>query len=248
MRVYLCSFNNDSESRILSFIGKPAHAIFNQMVVLITEIMKYAVLFHLATFLGIFSGTLFAQTDSLSINKPGSARSYFGFGAGLGSCGSTWGLRGGHISNGGFGFGLSVKTNIVKNKNTPGDYYVDGNRSISPKDYLTLVSLDMIKEFSISGKSSKMGIEGGLSFTKYNIAQYSWNSGYDPNASPWFGNTHRYNKSHSATRTIGLDLRTKAELLRDKSTVIELALYSNINNLRSVIGLEVYITFGGRGK
>jgi len=210
--------------------------------------MKKAKVIYLAAFLGIFSCNIFAQTDSLIINQPGSGRSYFGFGAGFGSCGSTWGLRGAYVSGAGWGIGLSVKSNIVKSKDTPGDYYVDGNRTIAPKDYLTLVSLDMIKEFSISGKSNKIGIEAGLSYVKYNVAQFSWNSGYDPNSNPWYGNTHRYNKSHSATRTIGVDLRTKAELLHDRFTVIELALYSNINSIRSVIGLELYITFGGTGK
>jgi hypothetical protein len=218
------------------------------MLVLITEIMKRAKVIYLAAFLGIFSCNLFAQTDSLIINKPQSGAVYFGFGAGFGSCGSTWGLRGEFVSRTGWGLGLSLKTNIVKNKNTPDDYYVDGNRTISPKDYLTLLSIGMIKEFPISDKSNRIGIEAGLSYVKYNIARFEWNSGYDPSASPWFGNTHRYYKSHSATRNIGLNLRTKAELLHDRFTVIELALYSNINNLRSVIGLELYITFGGKDK
>lgn len=207
--------------------------------------MKRTIALNIAVFLGIISCNIFAQTDSLIIKKPQSGAFYFGLGAGFGSCGSTWGLRGEYISKTGWGPGISLKTNIVKNKNTPDDYYVDGNRSISPKDYLTLLSIGMIKEFPISEKLNKIGIEAGISYVKYNIAQFEWNSGYDPGASPWFGNTKRYYKSHSATRTIGLDLRTKAELLHDNGTIIELALYSNINSLRNVIGLELYVAFGG---
>jgi len=47
----------------------------------------------MAAFFGIFSGSLFSQSDSLQIRQKVSASKYFGFGGGYGTCGSTWGLK-----------------------------------------------------------------------------------------------------------------------------------------------------------
>jgi hypothetical protein len=101
-----------------------------------------------------------------------------------------------------------------------------------------------VKEFSTSAKSRRFGIEAGPAWVKYNVAQFEKNPSYDPNADPWFGNIYKYYKSHIARKTIGLTLRGKAEFLPTRFSGFELAVFTNLNNVQSVIGIEFYVNIG----
>jgi len=53
------------------------------------------------------------------------------------------------------------------------------------RDYLSLISVTLVKEFSTSNKSMRFGIEAGPSRVKYNVAQFELNTSYDPDNPPW---------------------------------------------------------------
>lgn len=199
--------------------------------------MKRATLITIAALLLILNGTIYSQTDTLSINNTKSKKGYLGIGGGFGTSGSEWGVKGALIIKKGFGIGFSLSSNILRSKDTPDDYYSDGARMFVPRNYLSLLSLDMIKEFSQPGKMEKIGIAAGISYVKYNIAQFEYNSGYDPER-------YLYDKSHSATRTVGLVLRFKADLILKETAGIEMEIFSNINNIHSVVGIAFYVNLG----
>jgi hypothetical protein len=199
---------------------------------------------YLIAMLGILSCPIHSQTDSLRNDKVLSHILYYSSGLGFGTQGITFGLGGTFVSSNNWGGGISYKTNFLKSRYLPDDYFDDGMRVFTPMDYLSLITFSLIKEFPASEKSKIFGIEAGLSWVKYNVAQFELNPSYDPNSSPWFGNVYKYHKSHTASETIGLNLRGKMKFFPTHFSVFELAVFTNLNNVQSVVGIEFYINLG----
>jgi hypothetical protein len=192
----------------------------------------------------ILSNQIFSQTDSLTNAKAQSFMLYYNSGFGIGTRGGTFGLGFTFISLNNLGGSISYKLNILKNKNVPEDYNDDGMRIFAPRDYLSLITLSLVKEFPVSNKSMRFGIEAGPAWVKYNVAQFEHNPSYDPNNAPWFGNIYKYYKSHTARKTIGLTLRGKAEFLPARYSGFELTVFTNLNSVQSVVGIEFYVSLG----
>ncbi len=206
---------------------------------------KTKFLFLIAIF-GILSSPIHSQTDRLENSEIKSFKLYYSSGIGFGTRGGTFGLGGIFVSSVNWGVSFGYKLNILKNKNVPGDYFDDGRRTFAPRDYLTIVALNLVKEFPASNKSWRFGVEAGPAWVKYNVAQFELNASYDPNTGSWslFGNYYKYNKSHTASKTIGLALRGKAEFITSPFVAIELAVFANINNIQPVFGIECYVNIG----
>jgi hypothetical protein len=206
--------------------------------------MRKAEFICLIGLFGILSNTIYSQSDSFGNGNVKSSKLYYSSGGGFGSRGSTFGLGGTFVSSNNWGGSFSYKTNILKSKDVPIDYYDDGRRSFAPRDYLSYISLNLVKEFITSGKQKRFGIEAGPAWVKYNIAQFERNMSYDPSASPWFGNIYKYHKTHTARKTIGLTLRAETEFWQTRFSKFEFAVFTNINSIQSVLGLEFYLCLG----
>jgi hypothetical protein len=191
----------------------------------------------------LLSNISYSQTDSIGSEKVLKSKFYFGIGGGFGSKGSTLGLSGTFNSQKNYGFTINLRTNILKNKDFPSDYFVDGNRVFSPKDYLNLISFTLLKEFPNSSNPKMWGIELGPAFVQYKVAQFERNPSYDKEAGLFLGN-RKYNKFYSSQKTIGLAFRAKGEFLNSKGNGFEFAVFGNINNVQSVVGFELYFLTG----
>ena len=190
------------------------------------------------------SNPINSQANTSSIGEPKSSYLFFNSGFGYGTEGGTFGLGFVCFSSNGWGGSLSYKLNIKKSNNVPSDYYDDGRRTIAPKDYLTLISLNFVKEFPSSHASRRFGIEIGPSWVKYNPVGFKLNPSYDPNSLPWLGNFYKYYKVRNPRQTIGLTLKGKEEFLLTQACGLELAVLFNLNNAQSVFGIELNLNIG----
>ncbi len=185
--------------------------------------------------------------DQTKTDSPGNGRkTYGGIGAGYGNRGGILAMDFTLIFSNNWGGNISLKTNIAKSKDTPSDYFDDGNRVFSPKDYISIISINLVKEFSAAKNNLRYGVEVGPSFVSHNKAVLEINPGYDEeeHSSVWFGQYYLYNKSHTRTNTVGLSLRAKMEFLTNRSVGFDLAVFTNINNIKPVVGIESNLYFG----
>jgi hypothetical protein len=193
-----------------------------------------------------------AAIPEVSPGKDYTKRTISQFGTGLGIC-----LRGGligfsytFIGSKKLGVSIRYKANIFKSRDVPSDYYEDGYRVFSPKDYVNILSLNLLKTLSNSGKPIRFGFEAGPSWVNYNKAEFELNPQYDPNPDPdvnWIykiGTKHKYNKDHAGSNTIGLSLMAKLEYLIAPYAGMEFAIFTNINGLKPVTGLSIFMNFG----
>jgi len=174
------------------------------------------------------------------------------FGTGLGIClkGVLSGINYTFMGSGNLGASIRCNANMFKSKEVPPDYYDDGYRVFSPKDYVNLLSVNLLKGFTNATRSVRFGFEAGPSWVNYNKAEFELNPRYDPNPDPdvnWIykiGTMYKYHKSHSANNTIGLSLMAKLEYLIAPYAGMEFALFTNINTLRPVTGICISLNFG----
>jgi hypothetical protein len=187
--------------------------------------------------------------------KPGkdlTKRTISQFGTGLGVClkGVLFGMNYTFMGSGNLGISIRYNANIFKSKDVPSDYYEDGYRVFSPKDYVNLLSVNLLKGFTTSSRSARFGFEAGPSWVNYSKAEFEPNPNYDPNPDPdinWIykiGTRYKYYKNHSGNNTIGLSLMAKLEYLFVPYAGMEFALFTNINNLLPVTGACISLNFG----
>jgi hypothetical protein len=187
--------------------------------------------------------------DSLGNNLRKESLFQFGFGGGKCLKGGSIGFEYTLIRQNNWGMNISYKSNIYKSKDIPSDWS-EGGRTFYPKDYINILSFNLLREFSVPQKNIRFGIEGGLSWIRYSQAQLELNPSYDPNIDPeinWLykiGTSYKYDKSHSRSNTAGASFRVKVEFLLSRHTGFELAAFTNINSIRSTAGLEVHFIFG----
>ena len=101
-------------------------------------------------------------------------------------------------------------------------------------DLLSMKSIRLKKVFPTLGPQVRYGIEGGFSLIEYRETQYQ-----KDNLNP-----RRFNFFHSIKQTIGLSLQAKVEFPLLRTLGFEFAIISNINVLRSFIGLKLHFTIG----
>jgi len=205
----------------------------------------------------IFPYVVSSQTDSLTVEDSRTKNdtrgndlkntflSFGGFGVGFGNRGGILWVDYTYIHSENWGGNISFKTNIAKSKNTPADYFEDGYRTFSPKDYISIISFNLVKEFSTPQKTLRYGFEAGPSWVRYSKAELEPNPNYHPDdGSGWWFSTYKYYKSHIATSTIGLSLKAKMEFLTGRHIGFDVALFSNLNSIKPVIGIESCFHFG----
>jgi hypothetical protein len=195
----------------------------------------------------------FTDTSSVSQVVPGmdfTKRTISKFGAGIGIClkGAFLGLNYTFIGSKSWGASISYNANPFKTRNIPSDY----DRPFSPKDYVNVVSLNLLRAFPGSKSNSRFSIEAGPSLVSYSTAEIELSPHYDPNYEEeswfwnlWNGNSRfKYDKSHSGNNTIGASIMAKMEFLYSPSASIGITLFTNINSLRTIAGFGFYYSFG----
>ncbi|MCX6328408.1 MAG: hypothetical protein NTZ85_02680, partial [Bacteroidia bacterium] len=154
-----------------------------------------------------------------SIQKKLNRKHAIQFGSGIGFCfpGFNLDMNCTYISSNLIGGSITLSANMIKSPNTPDDYFDDGHRSFSPKDYVNIISIDFFKIFLTKQKSLRFGFEIGPSFVNYRKAEFESNPDYDPDPeAPWplWNDTYYlYHKSHSGSSTIGLSVMGKMDFL-----------------------------------
>jgi hypothetical protein len=204
--------------------------------------------FFLITLFGILSNNIFPQTDSLANNEANLSKRSLGMELGTCQKGMILGLDYTFINSKGVGGSFGYNLNIAKSKDVPSDYYSTGLRVFAPRDFLTLVWFDLVKEFLASNHTTRFGIELGPSWIRYNVAKIEINPHYNPNG--WFYNfdPNKYTKSHVASNTIGLNLKAKVEFPALDFCGVEIGAFTNLNSSHSVIGLKFCVNFGNYSK
>jgi hypothetical protein len=174
------------------------------------------------------------------------------FGAGNGICawGGTLGLNFTSIRPRNLGVSVHINGSMVRSRDIPVDYFEDGERVFAPKDYVNIISVNLVKEFLTRKKSIRFGMETGPSWVNCNKAEFRLNPNYNPNQDPntnffyTIGTHYKYYKSHSRINTIGFTLMGKMDFVLKRHTGLELSAFTNINTIRSVVGINIYFIFG----
>jgi hypothetical protein len=210
--------------------------------------MRKILFFFFILFFSLLSDTICSQTDSLDIHETNPMRWYFGSGIGVGSKGGVFELSFTMASSNFWGGSLNFRTNMAKSDNVPTDYYDDGLRVISPKDYLSVLSFNFLKKFEFPATPVRFGFETGPAWVRYNLAEFEANSNYDPNYErsswDWGPPNYLYLKSHEATSTIGFSIAAKTEFPFKSFFSMELTVYTVLNNIQSVVGLDICLNLG----
>jgi hypothetical protein len=213
--------------------------------------MKKIILIFSVSYICLLFNSVWPQTDSIANKKDHKILWYFG--DELGGCnkGAVFGLGCTVTSSNLWGGSLSFRTNTSKSDNVPSDYFDDGIRVFAPRDYLRALSLNLVKKFRTSSKYIRIGLEAGPSWVRENIAEFEANPNYDPDREESSWNimypNYKYYKSHVATSTIGLSIATKVEFPFIEFLGLDICLYSVINNLQTIVGLDICLDLGRVG-
>jgi hypothetical protein len=164
---------------------------------------------------------------------------YSDLGAGI-SEGVLLGIGGNFILSNNWGGSLSYSEHSMLANNLPSDYY-SGFSFFSwgykATDYLYTYSARLMKEFPISTKLVRFGIEGGPSIICYKMASFT------PVLNPGLF-SRNYDISHSANSSLGFSFRCKAEFPIVRFIGFEIGIISNINEYKSFVGAEIHLTLG----
>jgi hypothetical protein len=180
---------------------------------------------------------------------------YIGFGGNFGHQQSFFpkvGLSGTFLLSNNWGGNINFKVKDFK-ADVPKDY--SGGSKEQPflfgsfSDYLSISTLNVVREFPTRMKRLRFGIELGLSWLTYSKLKFN-------KIAPFYkyysinGDTfsrliiNNYSTERSLSSAIGFSMRTKIELPLTRIMGLELAVYANINKFQTYIGLEAYLSFG----
>jgi hypothetical protein len=176
--------------------------------------------------------------------------SEFGLGSGLCQKGGVFGMDYTYIGPGNWGINIPWNVNISL---TPMNYN-DYDRPFRPMDYLNIFSLNVLKTINLHEKDQRIRFEAGPAAVFYSKATIEPNPYYDPNRidDSWFWSfnwadnksKYKYNKERSSSSTIGLSLAAKMEFFLSPSFDLEVSLFGNLNSLKSIYGVGMFMNFG----
>jgi hypothetical protein len=187
------------------------------------------------------SNNVCSQTDTVGVNKNKIGVWYFGMGFGNCNRGIDGDLSFTITSANYWGGNINLIFGMSRSLNVPSDYEEGGLRFNTPMDYLDVMAFNFVKLIPIPQKSVRFGFEAGPSWVRWNVAEFEPNPNYDPD---WPFPQYKYFKSHVVKNSIGLSLAAKTEFQPSKFFGIGLSVYSVINRIQSVIGLELCLELG----
>lgn len=142
------------------------------------------------------------------------------------------------VFNKGLGLSLDGTVAAIKAQNLPSGYKsglcLFGN--CTPKDDVFIFSSRALKAFNSPDKLTAYILEAGPSVTIYNQTYFK--------ASPpsWFGSN--YDEYRLSKTGIGLATKVKVIFSPHKNIGIGLGIYSNVNRVKMINGLELNLVFG----
>jgi hypothetical protein len=197
-----------------------------------------------------FKTNRFADKSSLMNNKSSSQKLrmtglYGAVGFGIGRKATPVGISSNFILSNNLGASISYKYKVFKAENLPSDYtagsnFLTGPDNSTPDDLFSFFSFNLLKEFPTKYKRIRFGIEAGPSLVKYRIAKFK----REPITSILIVSSSNYSYRYENFQTVGLSLRAKMEFPFTRGFGLEAAICSNINEYKSFVALEVYLTFG----
>ena len=199
--------------------------------------MKKTTFLPLLLLFNVLTTNIWAQSDSLKMNKLSPAIGYLGFGFGPNTRGGNLELSFTITTSGYWGGSLNLRNGYVKLAEVPADYGGQFGR-LPPLDNFMILSFNMVKKFPTSEKSVRFGFEAGPSWVRYNLTEFV----IDPNYG--FPGVYKYDKVHTLKSTLGVSLTTKAEFPFSRFIGCELGFFIVINKLQSVLGFNVCLTLG----
>jgi hypothetical protein len=208
--------------------------------------MKKLIPVYITLFFCMSCNITWCQTDSIEIKKNKIGIWYFGIGGGPLTHGGSFNLNFNIASSKYLGGSVNFRTGLMKSDNVPSDYYEDGLRVFAPKDYLNVLSFNFLMEFPTKSPYIRLGFETGPSWVSYKIAEFELNTNYsDPF---WPLPQYKYYKSHVVKNTAGLYIAAKMDFPFIFFFGMDLSLYTVINNIQSVIGIDICCNLGKVGK
>jgi hypothetical protein len=178
-----------------------------------------------------------AQTDKTSANKE-NLSSFLSLGTGICPKGAVAGLACGFISSNGWGGELEFKISPFRAEKLPDDFSEGNSNLITPRDLVNVFSLKIIKDFQTSSQKFKIGIDVGPCFVQYSFVNFRLNPEYPSE----FKAENKYLKDRDSKSTAGLSCSAKLKYLTGFGS-LQAALFTDINNVKTVYGLELYISF-----
>ncbi len=137
-----------------------------------------------------------------------------------------------------WGGSISYDNYSKKAQELPDDYQAgDPIGNENPVDELNSLSIRLLREFPISVKFIRFGVECGPSLILYNRAHFI----YEIHGGAYGGN---YGIHYSFQYSAGLSLRAKAEFPLTRFLGLEIAAISNINKYQSYVGVDLNLTLG----
>jgi len=208
--------------------------------------MRKLIPVSIGIFLCMSYNAAWCQTDSIESKENKIGMLYFGVGGGPCTRGGSFDLSINIASSKYIGGGINFKPGIMKSNNVPSDYYDDGLRVFSPKDYLDVLSFNFLVQFPTKSPLIRFGFETGPSWVRYNLAEFQLNPYYnDPD---WPLPQHKYHKSHVVKSTAGIYIAAKLNFPFISFFGADLSLYTVINKIQSVIGFDICLNLGKVGQ
>ena len=186
--------------------------------------------------------TVCAQSDSLQAGKKLAAL-YTSLGIDFCSNGLGVSVNGTFILSNNWGGNVRFNFNAVEAKNLPDDYYdfvlfIPWGSNGLPTDKYNMLSFNMVKEFMLSTKYLRFGVEFGPSLVMAQISEFT----PVENPIPFFGSN--YTITMDKKNALGLSLRGKVEAPVTRYAGVEIALFTNLNGVKSIIGMDFCLTLG----
>ncbi len=200
--------------------------------------MKKTVILPLIILFSVLSNRTWSQTDSLNTDKAKPVLFYFGFGGGLNTRGGNLDLGFTITSSGGLGGSLQFISGYLKLENVPDDFYDTAFPRPTPADHLTALSFNLVKKFSTTTGSFRLGFEAGPSWIWDNLTELKLNP-------RWPGLfEYKYNKIHTFKSTAGLSMAMKADFPFLSFFGCDLTFFGIINDLQPVVGFDICLNLG----
>ncbi len=199
--------------------------------------MKKTTFLPLLLLFSVLTNNIWSQTDSLKTDKIAPAILYLGFGGGVNTRGGNFELSFTIASADYLGGSLNLRRGSVKLAEIPADYGGQFGR-LPPYDDFMVLSFNLVKTFITSEKPVRFGFEAGPSWVRYNKTELV----IDPNYG--FPFVYKYDKVHTLKNTFGVSLTAKAEFPFSRFMGCELGVFTVINKIQSVLGLNVCLNLG----
>jgi hypothetical protein len=199
--------------------------------------MKDLKFIYLAILVCVLSDCIYSQTDTSGVNR-NRFSSYISPGVGICPGGGITGFAYSVISSKGWGFCMDLKINPFKSKELPDDYMENNFALIPPRDYVNVVSINVVKEFPISSGKFKIGIDVGPSLVFYSYVNFTIDEPYPEE----FVAKDKYLKDRTTNVSPGFSCSTNLKYLTGFGG-LEISLFADINELKPVFGAELYINF-----